>query len=178
MASSANASDSRTLKRPQNPVPIYGPMVYQFPTEDYEVKKPQRGEGGASLLVLFLTIILVLGGVFLYLKESGVDVKPIIERQLAERRLNNGQVNNGQVIERPRSETAISARVAASRLYLREGPGANYVAIYLLPYNWPLSILGESQVGNDGEVWIKVRLETEQGPQEGWVNRKYVQSVT
>jgi hypothetical protein len=172
MASSANASDTRTLKRPPNPAPIYGPMVYQFPAEDYEVKKPQRGEG-AGLLVLFLTIILVLGGVFLYLKESGVDVKPIIERQLAER-----QLNNGQAPERPRSGTAISARVAASRLYLREGPGANYVAIYLLPYNWPLSILGESQVGNDGEVWIKVRLQTEQGPQEGWVNRKYVQSVT
>jgi hypothetical protein len=173
MAISANASDSRTLKRPQNPVPIYGPMVYQFPTEDYEVKKPRRGDGGAILMVLFLTIILVLGGVFLYLKESGVDVKPIIERQLAER-----QLNNGQAPERPRSGDAISARVAASRLYLREGPGANYAPTYLLPYGWPLSDLGESQVGNDGEVWIKVRLQTEQGPQEGWVNRKYVQSVT
>jgi hypothetical protein len=153
-------------------------MVYQFPPEEYEMKKPQRGEGGAGLLVLFLTIILVVGGVFLYLKESGVDVKPIIERQLAERQLNSGQTTDRQLIERPQAGTAISARVAAGRLYLREGPGANYVAIYLLPYNWPLSILGESQVGNDGEVWIKVRLETEQGPQEGWVNRKYVQSVT
>lgn len=173
MARSTNASDPRALKRPQNPAPIYGPMVYQFPTEDYEVKKPQQGQGGAMLMVLFMTIILVLGGVFLYLKESGVDVKPIIERQLAER-----QLNNGLLTDRPQSGAAISARVAASRLYLREGPGANYVPTYLLPYDWPLSILGESQVGNDGEVWIKVRLQTDQGPQEGWVNRKYVQSVT
>lgn len=124
-------------------------------------------------MVLFITIILVLGGVFLYLKASGVDVMPIIERQLAER-----QLNNGQVIESPRSGASTLVRVAASRLYLREGPGANYDPTYLLPYDWPLSILGESQVGNDGEVWIKVRLQTEQGPQEGWVNRKYVQSVT
>ncbi len=173
MASSTNVSDSRTLKRPQNPAPIYGPMVYQFPPEEYEVKKTQRSEGGASLLVLFLTIILVLGGVYLYLRESGVEIKPLIER-----RLNNGLAPESQLIEGARSGVAISARVAASRLYLREGPGANYVPIYLLPYGWPLSILGESQVSNDGEVWIKVRLQTEQGPQEGWVNRKYVQSVT
>jgi hypothetical protein len=177
MASSTNVSDSKTLNRPPNPAPIYGPMVYQFPPEDYEVKKAQRSEGGASLLVLFMTIVLVMGGVYLYLKESGVDVKPIIERQLAERQLSYGSVSDGPMIQGLQSRVATSARVAASRLYLREGPGANYVPIYLLPYNWPLSILGESQVSNDGEVWIKVGLQTEQGPQEGWVNRKYVQSM-
>jgi len=174
MTSSANASDSKILKRQPNLVPIYGPMFFQqFPPEEEEVmvEKPQRGRGGAILMVLF--IILVLGGIFLYLRESGVDVMPIIGRQSTER-----QVNYGQAPESSRSGTAISVRVAASRLYLREGPGANYAPTYLLPYDWPLSILGESQAGNDGEVWIKVRLQTEQGQREGWVNRKYVQSVT
>ena len=177
MPISADASDSKTPKRQQNPAQIYGSLFYQPPEEPPD-DPPQRRVGGAHLLFLFTTIVLAVGGVILYLIESGVDVMQIIERQLPERRLSNRLVNAGPVIEGPPTGTAISARVAASKLYLREGPGVNYAPTYLLPYNWPLSILGESQVGNDGEVWIKVRLQTGQGQREGWVSRKYVQSVT
>ncbi len=171
MASIANSSDSKSLKRPQKPGPFYGPMVYQVPPEVYETKNSQRGESSGPLVFLII-VILVAVGIFLYYRNSGADVRPTTDRPLT-----NGQSTDNPAIERPRSQVLISARVAANRLYLREGPGTNYVAIYLLPYDWPLSVLGESQVGNDGEVWIKVRLQTDQGPQEGWVSRKYVRTV-
>lgn len=159
-------------KRSPNPAYVYGPMVYQFPPDregEYE-KAKSKGNQGINFLVLVLIVVLV-GGVILYLKESGIDAthlslrRPIWEEQI----LNRANEDQRQ------SPVITQARVAADSLYLREGPGTEYVATYLLPENWDVSLVGDYQTGNDGEVWARILVETDEGLQEGWVSRRFLE---
>lgn len=170
MSQGAGSSDSKQSKRFQNPAYVYGPMVYQFPPEPEAEKEKSKSNSGVNFLVLALIIVLVVGGVVLYLKESGVDI-----RQLGLRRAILGQQIYRRVNENPtQSPTGAPARVAVDSLYLREGPGADYVATYLLPEDWAVSFLGDYQTDNSGEVWARVLVETDEGPQEGWVSQRYL----
>jgi hypothetical protein len=171
MSQGASADDSKQSKRFQNPAYVYGPMVYQFPPEQEVEKEKPKSNQGVNFLVLVLIIILVVGGVILYLKENGIDI-----RQLSIRR-----AIMGQEIFRPAGENHLQppplvtqARVAVESLYLRDGPGVEYVATYLLPEDWDVSLLGDYQTDNYGEVWARVLVETEEGAQEGWVSRRFL----
>jgi uncharacterized protein YgiM (DUF1202 family) len=121
-------------------------------------RKHQMFSEGRNLAVFAIIIVIVVGAILLFLRYqsggTGLSILPVNERRAY--------------------GSGASARVTASTLYLREGPGTQYTATYLLPQNWQVSILGETQTASDGEVWVKVRLETQQGMQEGWVNRKYL----
>ncbi len=163
MSQSGEAGDSKSAKRFQNPAYVYGPMVYQFPPEsERESSKSKSSDNGQGLLVVLLISILIIGGVFLFLRERGVDLSPALQR-----------------FQSQLPDTTVTfARVTADSLYLREGPGTEYIATYLLPYDWPLTLLGESHLDRDGDVWVRVRLETEQGLQEGWVNQRYLETIT
>jgi hypothetical protein len=170
MSQGASSGDSK--KRFQNPAYVYGPMVYQFPPEhEAEKEKSKSGNQGINFLVLALIIVLVVGGVILYLKESGVDI-----RQLGLGRAILGQQTYRRVYESPPQAPpqGVQARVAVDSLYLREGPGADYVATYLLPEDWAVSLLGDYQTDNSGETWARVLVETDEGAQEGWVSRRYL----
>ena len=170
MSQDAGAGQS---KRAQNPAYVYGPMVYQFPADregENEKGKPKSNHA-ANFLVLVLIVVLVMGGVVIYLKENGIDV-----RQLSFRRhFWEGQIFKGANEEQQRSAVITQARVAADRLYMREGPGMEYVATYLLPVNWGVSLIGDYETDNSGEVWAKVLVMTDQGPQEGWVSRRFLE---
>jgi hypothetical protein len=112
-----------------------------------------------------------MGGVIIYLKEIGIDVKRLSFR----RPFLEGRIFRGANEEQQESPVITQARVAANNLYLREGPGMEYVATYLLPENWGVSIMGEYQTDNSGEVWARVLVLTDQGPQEGWVSRRFLE---
>src|SRR5262245_45702924 len=128
------------MKRSQGPSYVYGPMVYQFPPDreggDGEEKSKPRSNQVVNLLVLVLIVMLVLGGVILYLRENGIDVRQLNLRNPFGKRetLNRANEDRGQ------SLVITQAKVAADRLYLREGPGIQYVATYLLPENWKVSL--------------------------------------
>jgi hypothetical protein len=66
------------------------------------------------------------------------------------------------------------AWLIADGVNLRRGPGTDYDVIYLLPENWPVAVLVESDVDDQGEVWTHVRTETPQGVKEGWLNRRFL----
>ena len=66
------------------------------------------------------------------------------------------------------------AWLIADGVNLRRGPGTDYDVIYLLPENWPVAVLVESDVDDQGEVWAHVRTETSQGTKEGWLNRRFL----
>ncbi len=66
------------------------------------------------------------------------------------------------------------AWIIADEVNLRKGPGPEYDSFYVLPENWPVAILNESDVNIDGEVWTHVRVETKQGAKKGWLNRRYL----
>ena len=170
MSQEAGAGQS---KRAQSPAHVYGPMIYQFPTdrEGEQGKGKPKSNVALNFLVPILIVVLVMGGVIIYLKENGIDV-----RQLSFRRpFLEGRIFRGSNEEQRQSAIVTQARVAADRLYLREGPGMEYLATYLLPENWGVSVLGDYQTDNNGEVWARVFVLTDQGPQEGWVSRRFLQ---
>jgi len=164
------------LKRSQSPAYVYGPLVYQFAPEREvengmnEKEKPKSNQG-INFLVLGLIVVLVVGGVVLYLKENGIDVKRLSFKPPSGEQQVSSPVNEDQ----RQSLVIVQARVAADRLYLREGPGMEYMATYLLPENWGVSLIGDYLTDNNGEVWAKVSVETDEGPREGWVSRRYIE---
>lgn len=91
-----------------------------------------------------------------------------------------GTVNDAPVVwpqasvEVYQSDVIGYARVAADSLYLRSGPGSWYRAIYALPRDWPVALLRQSHLNNNGEVWVEVMVETDQGIQKGWLSRQYL----
>jgi hypothetical protein len=141
----------RRIPDPAYPSP-YVPQDYEY--DERETYQPGREGGG--LIAPLLIVILAVAVAVLYFRgpseSSEPGAKPVTGTQPA---------------------GIIPARVTASTLYLREGPGPQYQATYLLPRNWRVSMLEES-LTDSGEVWVKVRLETRQGLQTGWVNRKYL----
>jgi len=177
MSQDAGAGDSNQSKRFNSPAYVYGPMVYQFPPEQQageKAKEKPKSNQGVNFLVLVLIIVLVLGGGILYLKENGIDI-----RQLSFKRAILGQqiyrrASENQLQPPVLTQDVTTARVAVDSLYLREGPGMEYVATYLLPENWEVLLVGDNQTDNDGEVWSRVLVETDQGQQEGWVNRQFL----
>jgi len=170
MSQDAGAGQS---KRSQNPAYVYGPMVYQFPHDregESDKGKPKSNQA-VNFLVLVLIVVLVIGGVVLYLRENGIDVRQLSLRPPFWER----QVMRSAGEEQRNSPVITQARVAADRLYLREGPGMVYVATYLLPENWGVSLVGDYQTDDSGEVWARVLVQTDQGIQEGWVSRRFLQ---
>jgi hypothetical protein len=58
---------------------------------------------------------------------------------------------------------------------MREQPGFYAQSSYILPRGTEVALLGESHQELDGNVWLKVRVETFEGPYVGWVNQEYVE---
>jgi Bacterial SH3 domain len=96
----------------------------------------------------------------------------------------NGVIFRPQVTQEPAPtiqpgvspSPAVVAKVDVDGLHLREGPGTQYNASYILPRDWTLTILGDYSTDDVGDVWVRVLVNTDQGPQEGWVNRRYIRS--
>jgi hypothetical protein len=65
--------------------------------------------------------------------------------------------------------------VTADNLNMREQPGYNAQASYILPRGTNVALLGESHQELNGDVWLKVRVETFEGPYVGWVSQRYVE---
>jgi hypothetical protein len=169
MSQDAGAAQS---KRSQGLTYVYGPM-YQLPPErEVENEKPKpKSNQAVNYLIPILIVVLVMGGVVIYLKEKGIDVRQLIFR----RHLREGQIFNRAYEEQRGSSGTTQAWVIANSLYLREGPGMEFVPTYLLPENWGVSLVGDFQMDNSGEVWAKVLVQTDEGLQEGWVSRKFLQ---
>ena len=170
MSQDAGAGQS---KRSQSPTYVYGPMVYQLPPErevENEKAKPKSNQP-VNFLILIMIVVLVIGGMIIYLKENGIDVRQLIfRRPTGEERI--FKIPNEEQRESP---VMTRAWVIADRLYLREGPGMEFVATYLLPENWGVSLVGDFHKDNSGEVWARVLVQTDEGLQEGWVSRRFLQ---
>ena len=65
--------------------------------------------------------------------------------------------------------------VIADNLNMREQPGSDAQVGYILPRGTKVALLGESHQEFDGDLWLKVRVETFEGPYVGWVNQRYVE---
>lgn len=119
-----------------------------------------------------ILIILLAAAVILFsLREKGTDVGQVnLRRSFGEERIFSDANDDYRI---PSDRTY--ARVAAGRLYLRDGPGTMYTATYLLPKNWDVSLIGDYRTDDYGEVWARVLVQTGDGPREGWVSRRYLE---
>jgi hypothetical protein len=166
------SQDAGAAQSKRSPSLVYSPMVYQFPS-DGEAENAKSGPKSYKLSdhpVGVLIALLVIGGSILYFKGNGIAVRQLNLRGS----FTEGQMLTGANDGRRKSLVLSQARVAAERLYLREGPGMIYVATYLLPENWRVSLVGDYERDDFGEVWARVLVQTNEGLQEGWVSRRYL----
>jgi len=66
------------------------------------------------------------------------------------------------------------SRVAVDSLNLRAHPGFQHKIISVLPGNWEVAILRQLHVTPNGEEWVEVLAETNQGWRKGWVIKRYL----
>jgi hypothetical protein len=164
MSQDASAGQSK-----RSPNPAYA-LVYQLPTESQEEKKASVNQVWTSPGVV-LIVLLAAAAILLFLREKGSGVGQLNPgRSFGEERIFNDANDDYRI-----PPVTSYARVAAGRLYMREGPGTMYAATYLLPKNWGISLIGDYRTDDYGEVWAKVLVRTDDGPQEGWVSRRYLE---
>jgi len=131
-------------------------------------------------VILLVIVLMSVMGVIIYMNSYGLSISQLGSQFGSQsgsqfgRQLDSGRGNETR-LEPP---VVTRAKVAVNSLYLREGPGVEYVATYLLPQGWAVSYLGDSRPDNNGDIWVKVLVQTEQGPQDGWVNRIYLRPAT
>ncbi len=178
MPRSVNVNDERGVyqrneerRRNPNMTYVYNQPPYKLPPGYYDpvVGEPpeydraeyyQRREGRV-LLVLILAIAAVVAAAIWWNQIPGLGLTPTGPR-------------SEPLTERQPTRNTATARVNVSTLYLRQGPGTQYEAIYLLPWDWEVATLGDVQRDLAGDVWVRVRVQTREGVQEGWVNQRYL----
>ena len=69
-----------------------------------------------------------------------------------------------------------NSRVEAESLNLRDQPGLERRVIAVLPRHWEVAILRQSHVTPNGDVWVEVMAETDDGWRKGWVIWRYLES--
>jgi hypothetical protein len=65
-------------------------------------------------------------------------------------------------------------RVDVYELNMRESPSLNSPIKFILPQGTVVQTLNDAQQEFNGDVWIKVRVQTREGLQDGWVNSRYI----
>jgi hypothetical protein len=167
------SQDAGAAQSKRSPAYVYGPMVYQFPSdgdaENEKSESPKKLLGNNPVAVLI--VLLAIGAGILYFRGNGIGVGQLNLKGA----FTEGQMLTSAYDGSRKSIVITHARVAADRLYLREGPGMMYVATYLLPENWRVSLVGDYETDDYGEVWARILVQTNDGLQEGWVSRRYLQ---
>jgi hypothetical protein len=67
-----------------------------------------------------------------------------------------------------------SRYVIADNLNMRISPNNYSEVSYILPRGTRVELLGVSHQEPDGDIWVKVRVNTLDGLQDGWVSSQYV----
>jgi Bacterial SH3 domain len=114
-----------------------------------------RGSGGGILVILgiIFLIILLLGAFGPWYVNTPVLTNPVEEAY------------------RPFSNVSY---VTVDNLNLRVRPNYYSDVTYVLPRGTRVDILGESYQEPDGDMWLRVRVQTFYGWQYGWVNQRYI----
>ncbi len=68
------------------------------------------------------------------------------------------------------------SRVGVDRLNLRARPGFDRRVIAILPMDREVAILRPLHITPNGDEWVKVMADTDQGWLEGWVMRRHLES--
>lgn len=146
--------------------------IIEYDERDYGGGGSSRfGGGSAAAVVILLLLVLYLSGYLPWFTgastsiRSGVTNTPIIGGGT----LRPTGVGGGALVP-----SGAVGYVVANELNMREAPGNYSPATYILPRGTRVTLLGETYRETDGDVWVQVRIETNEGLQIGWVNRRYI----
>ena len=140
--------------RNQFPKPGFFFVPFDPSEEESQSGKLRRDQGGSSPILVFLLLVLLLGaGIYIYLMRNAPLIEPstLVAQNVTEVRYVN-----------------------TYELNLRETPSDYSPIKIILPRGTRTEVLKEAQQEFDGDVWVKVRVQTREGLQDGWVNARYL----
>lgn len=142
---------------------------------------PSSGYGGGSAVVAILIILLLyLGGFFPWIMNLGNSFRstgPAILQQPIQPVVETRPIR--PIVQQPIVPPVVSgggnvAYVIADSLNMRVSPNQYSPASYILPRGTRVEYLGESYQEPDGDFWVKVQIQANEGVQIGWVSRRYI----
>ncbi|MBS1790345.1 MAG: SH3 domain-containing protein [Acidobacteria bacterium] len=147
------------------------PRIIEYGDRDY-VANPGSGYGGTAAIAVLILFLLYLGGFFPWILNQ-VSSRPIVQAPIVQPPIET--VPNTSIVP-PITTAPMGAvgYVTADNLNMRMAPGQQSQAIYILPRGVRVEYLGESYQEPDGDFWVQVRVQTNEGPQVGWVSRRYI----
>lgn len=142
------------------------PRIIEYGDRDY-VAPGGSGYGGTAAIAVLVLFLLYLGGFFPWILNQ-VRSTPVIQPPIE-------AIPNSPIVP-PVTAAPLGGIgfVTAENLNMRIAPGQQSQAIYILPRGVRVEYLGESYQEQDGDFWVQVRIQTNEGPQVGWVSRRYI----
>lgn len=133
---------------------------YDYPGPAYS----SRSSGGMiALLILLFLVVLSLWNEDSWLRNRLRSAPVQVETPILAPNVS---------IETP-AVTSVSY-VQADSLNMRVRPSNNAGVAFILPRGTRVTLLGESHQELDGDVWVRVNVDTREGIQSGWVQRRYL----
>ena len=146
----------------RNQFPRSGFVLLPFDQSELEPQagRPRREQEGSGALVFVLFLVLALaGGIYWFSNNS------------TSNSTSNPPSNSIAGSNTPVTEVR---RVDVFELNMREMPNLYSPVKFILPLGTSVHILNENQQELDGDVWVKIRVQTREGLQDGWVNARYI----
>ncbi len=141
----------RQIDGKRNPFPNSGYVFIPIEQLEAEPQAGYRREGGSGAFVFGLFLVLaVVAGIYWLKGDSNPNVNAPSKAPATEMR-----------------------RVDVSELNMREMPNLSSPVKFILPQGTPVEVMNEAQQF-DGDAWVKVRVQTREGLQDGWVNARYI----
>ena len=143
------------------------PRIIEYGDRDY-VASTGSGYGGTAAIAVLVLFLLYLGGFFPWILNQ-VSSRPVVQPPIE-------TIIPNTPLAPPVTSAPSGAvgYVTADNLNMRIAPGQQSQAIYILPRGVRVEYVGESYQEPDGDFWVQVRIQTNTGPQVGWVSRRYI----
>ncbi len=143
--------------------------IIEYDERDYGGKSGFGG-GSAAAAVILILLVLYLSGYLPWFTNAATTIR---SGAIGTTTTRPGVITPPSVAGVFTPSEAINY-VIADNLYMRQGPGNYSPATYVLPRGTRVTLLGETYREPDGDVWSQVRIDTNEGVQIGWVNRRYI----
>lgn len=147
----------------------------RYPSQGYSYEQPvydnpNRFSGG--LFAVFIVILLIFLGIWSTDYSFRSYFRPVsVSLDAPARPVTPVTVS----VDAPALRLSSDLRyVVADSLNMREGPDNYSYVTYVLPRGTRVNLLGETHQEIDGDVWVRVSVNTLDGIREGWVSRQYL----
>lgn len=150
------------------------PRIIEYGDRDYiSGDSSGYGGGGAALVAVLLILLLYFGGFFPWISNLINSRASVLEPTVEAGRF-RPIAPIAPALAPPVITLGTIGIVNADNLNMRVSPGEYSRVFYILPRGTRVEYLGETYQEPDGDLWLQVRIQSNEGLQVGWVNRRYV----